>query len=160
MLLLHFREWNHTLYWISHNCGRSGRSIFPAKKSLNIKKGYILRETQLPTLFVSSSVSVGIYRTACLLWYQANDWVFLCFHSYENIRLICTGKCMDDSKDGTWIFHYMSFLMSLPLIYLVCQIQLEDFQLSGSKSKLSEIPPPPSLTLFANRNFTFAMKRQ
>ncbi len=49
--------------------------------------------------------------------------------------------------------------MSLPVIYLVCQIQLEDFQLSGSKSKLSEIPPPPP-TLFANRNFTFAMKRQ
>jgi hypothetical protein len=49
----------------------------------------------------------------------------------------------------------MPFLMTLPLIYLVCQIQLEDFQLSGSKSKLSEIPPPPPLT-----NFTFAMKRQ
>jgi hypothetical protein len=29
------------------------------------------------------------YRTACLLWYhyQANDWVFLCFQSYENITL-------------------------------------------------------------------------
>jgi hypothetical protein len=48
--------------------------------------------------------------------------------------------------------------MSLPLIYLVCQIQLEDFQLSGSKSKLSEILPPPHA--FRNRNFTFAMKWQ
>jgi hypothetical protein len=58
--ILYFREWNHNTILNIPQLWEIREINFPCEKSLNIKKGYIQREIQEPTLFMSSPVSVGV----------------------------------------------------------------------------------------------------
>jgi hypothetical protein len=92
MLLLYFREWNHTLHILNIPQLWEIREInFPGEKKPQHHER-IYPEGNPRTDPIHEFLCFCRYLEDSLFGtyhYQANDWVVLCFNSYENVRLIC-----------------------------------------------------------------------